>query len=147
MPPWRTTVETFEGSSPLSFEIVASASSAEPRCCTSKSGGTYSASITGVIGMTLISRTAPPEARASSTAVSSAGLTKSGSARSTGTRIFWNMAGLLPKARTAKSGSLAVRKRLVAAHVFAPAAQQVAGDIGERRPRQGREGEGPRHLD
>jgi len=37
-----------------------SASSDDWRCCTSKSGGTYSRSITGVIGSTLINRTVPP---------------------------------------------------------------------------------------
>ena len=44
--------------------MMASASSADLRCCTSKSGGTYSASITGVIGSTLTSRTEPPDVRA-----------------------------------------------------------------------------------
>ena len=43
-------------SKPLSLQMMASASSADLRCCASKSGGTYSASITGVSGNTLTSR-------------------------------------------------------------------------------------------
>src|SRR4051794_10334709 len=157
MPPWRTTVETFAGSSPLSFAIVASASSAEPRCCTSKSGGTYSSSITGVIGMTLIRRTAPPEAFASSTAVASAGLTNSGSARSTGTRIFWNMAALPKRAQdqsayilpqcAAKRARKSLGRGGLLPRFFAAAPQKIARDVGEPRRRQRREGQGAGHLD
>jgi hypothetical protein len=44
---------------PDSFATMASASSEVARCWASKSAGTYSASITGVIGMTLSRRTAP----------------------------------------------------------------------------------------
>ena len=43
MPPWRTVAETFVGSSPVSLQTIASASSADLRCCVSKSGGSYSA--------------------------------------------------------------------------------------------------------
>jgi hypothetical protein len=68
-----------------------SASSADLRCCTSKSGGTYSASITGVIARTFTSRTEPPDARAISVAVAMAGFARSVSARSTGTRILLYM--------------------------------------------------------
>src|ERR1043166_3740365 len=152
MPPWRTTVETFVASSPHSCATAARASSAELFCCTSKSGGTYSASITGVIGMTLTSRTAPLLPRASATAVSSAGLTNSGSARSTGTRILWYMAGSSQKrARTVHSATTRRPARvqsaggLLGSGLAAP--QQVAGDVGERRLGQGRERERTRHLD
>ncbi len=75
---------------------MASASSDDLRCCTSKSGGTYSASITGVIGSTLTSRTAPPDARAIAHAAAIAGLANSVSARSTGTRTCLYMTAPLP---------------------------------------------------
>src|SRR5262249_1582 len=68
-----------------------SASSADLRCCTSKSGGTYSANITGVMASTLTRRTNPPDLRAISIAALIAGLARSVSARSTGTRIFLYM--------------------------------------------------------
>src|ERR1019366_3443665 len=87
MPPCRTVPEICAPSSPHSRAMMPMASSADLRCCTSKSGGTYSASITGVIGSTLTRRTDPPDERASVTAASMAGLAKSVSARSIGTRI------------------------------------------------------------
>src|SRR5713101_5595556 len=71
--------------------MIVRASSADWRCWASKSDGTYFASITGVIGNTFMSRTAPPDAFASDTAVSIADLARSVSARSTGTRIFLNI--------------------------------------------------------
>src|SRR6266436_2605151 len=71
--------------------MIVSASSADWRCWASKSDGTYLATISGVIGNTLRSRTAPPDALASDTAVSIADLARSVSARSTGTRIFLNI--------------------------------------------------------
>src|SRR5262249_62254763 len=71
--------------------MMTSASSADWRCWASKSGGTYSASIDGVVGNTFKSRTEPPDALASDTAVSIADLARSVSARSTGTRIFLNI--------------------------------------------------------
>src|ERR1043166_5128223 len=91
MPPWRTFQLTWRASSPHSWAMIDSASSADWRCCASKSGGTYSASITGVIGSTLSRRTLPPEARTREMAVSIEGLASSVSARSTGTRICLNM--------------------------------------------------------
>ena len=48
-------------SSPLSCASLATDSSAVWRCWVSKSAGTYSASITGVIGKTLTIRTMPPD--------------------------------------------------------------------------------------
>ena len=63
MPPWRTVDETRATARARSpCRRSASASSADLRCCTSKSGGTYSASITGVSGSTLTSRIVPSEA-------------------------------------------------------------------------------------
>src|SRR5579871_3152933 len=59
MPPCRTVQLTCPPSRPHSLAMMASASSADWRCCTSKSGGTYSASITGVIGRTLSRRMLP----------------------------------------------------------------------------------------
>src|SRR5262249_4540678 len=52
------------------------------------SGGTYSASITGVSGSTLTKRIMPSDGPAIINAVATAGLARSGSARSIGTRIF-----------------------------------------------------------
>src|SRR5215510_6723530 len=91
MPPWRTVAETRAASRPHSWLMMPSASSADLRCWTSKSGGTYSASITGVIANTLTRRIDPPDVRAISIAVLIAGLARSVSARSTGTKIFLYM--------------------------------------------------------
>src|ERR1700682_3016441 len=91
MPPCRTTAEMRDGSMPDSRATIESASSEVSRCWASKSAGTYSASITGVIGSTFNSRTEPPEARESDTAVSIAALGRSVSARPTGTRIRLNI--------------------------------------------------------
>src|SRR5262249_59675209 len=60
-------------------------------CCASKAGGTSSASITGVIGITLSSRTLPRDSRTMLHAVPIAILASSVSARSTGTSILVNM--------------------------------------------------------
>src|ERR1700704_3413095 len=95
MPPWRTADETRPASSPVSRATIANASSADLRCCASKSGGTYSASITGVNGMILISRMVPPDCSTIITAVAIAGLASSGSVRSTGTSICLYMAAIL----------------------------------------------------
>src|SRR4029077_9011046 len=92
MPPWRTVEDTREGGKPVSLTTIESASSAAWRCCTSKSGGTYSASITGVSGSTLMKRISPSDGAAIISAVATAGLAKSGSARSIGTRILLYMA-------------------------------------------------------
>src|SRR5262249_60712729 len=92
MPPWRTVEDTREAGKPVSLTTMESASSAALRCCTSKSGGTYSASITGVSGSTLMKRIVPSDGAATSSAVATAGLAKSGSARSIGTRILLYMA-------------------------------------------------------
>ena len=69
MPPWRTIEETRAGSRPVSLATIASASSADLRCCASKSGGTYSASMTGVSGRTFINRMVPPDSWAIMSAV------------------------------------------------------------------------------
>src|SRR5215469_1164666 len=92
MPPWRTVDDTRAEGKPVSLTTMASASSAAFLCCTSKSGGTYSASITGVSGSTLTKRIMPPDGPAIINAVATAGLARSGSARSIGTRIFLYMA-------------------------------------------------------
>src|ERR1700709_2135590 len=91
MPPWRTTLEIRGASIPDSRATMMSASSDEARCCTSKSAGTYSASITGVIGSTLSSRTAPLQVCDNVAAVAIAGLARSVSARSIGTRMDLNI--------------------------------------------------------
>src|SRR5919198_6106713 len=92
MPPWRTVEDTREAGKPVSLTTMESASSAALRCCTSKSGGTYSASMTGVSGSTLMKRIVPSDGAAIIIAVATAGLAKSGSARSIGTRILLYMA-------------------------------------------------------
>src|SRR6266446_1451198 len=92
MPPWRTVDDTRAEGKPVSLTTMESASSAAFLCCTSKSGGTYSASITGVSGSTLTRRIMPSDGPAIINAVATAGLARSGSARSIGTRIFLYMA-------------------------------------------------------
>src|SRR6202045_2002007 len=85
--PCSTAVEILSGASPVSLATMAIASSADSRCCASKSGGTYSASITGVTGKTLIRRTEPFDSFAIISAVAMAGLASSTSERSIGTRM------------------------------------------------------------
>src|SRR5437763_15580253 len=80
--------------------MMASASSADFRCCTSKSGGTYSASITGVSGSTLTSRMLPFDWFAIMMAAAMAGLASAPSVRSIGTRIFLYMAPSLSLSRS-----------------------------------------------
>src|SRR5580658_9411534 len=87
-----TTLEILSGASPTSLATMAIASSAEARCCASKSGGTYSASITGVVGKTLTRRRTPLDSFAIIRAVAMAGLASSTSARSIGTRMRLYMA-------------------------------------------------------
>src|SRR6185312_5752691 len=91
MPPWRTTLEIRAASMPDSRATMASASSEVWRCWVSKSAGTYSASITGVIGNTLSRRTAPCQVCDSVAAVAIAGFARSVSARSIGTRMDLNI--------------------------------------------------------
>src|SRR6266568_9311447 len=91
MPPCRTTVEMRDAAMPDSCATIASASSEVSRCWASKSAGTYSASITGVIGNTLSSRTAPFQVCDSVAAVAIAGFARSVSARSSGTRMDLNI--------------------------------------------------------
>src|SRR5215468_585062 len=78
-------------SMPDSRATMASASSEVCRCWVSKSAGTYSASITGVIGITLRIRTVPFIACDSVAAVAIAGRARSVSARSIGTRMDLNI--------------------------------------------------------
>src|SRR5580704_16882282 len=85
--PCSTTAEILSGPSPVSLATMAIASSAEARCCASKSGGTYSASIAGVVGNTLTRRMAPSDSLAIIKAEAMAGLASSTSARSIGTRM------------------------------------------------------------
>src|SRR6266436_5662043 len=87
MPPCRTAVEMREASMPDSRATMASASSEVWRCWVSKSAGTYSASITGVIGSTFKRRTAPLQVCDSVAAVAIAGFARSVSERSIGTRM------------------------------------------------------------
>src|ERR1700761_3065934 len=91
MPPWRTTLDIRAASMPNSRATMASASSEVWRCWVSKSAGTYSASITGVIGSTFKRRTAPLQVCDSVAAVAIAGLARSVSARSIGTRMELNI--------------------------------------------------------
>jgi hypothetical protein len=65
-----------------------SLSCAVARCCPSKSGGTYSASIAGVTGSTLMRRTTALLSFAIITALAIAGLASSASARSIGTKML-----------------------------------------------------------
>src|ERR1700685_3498042 len=95
--PCSTALEILSGASPVSLATMAIASSAEARCCASKSGGTYSASITGVVGRTLTRRSEPLDSFAIIRAVAMAGLASSTSARSIGTRMRRYMAGPLVK--------------------------------------------------
>src|ERR1700722_19840721 len=91
MPPWRTTLEMRAASMPDSRATIASASSEVCRCWVSKSAGTYSASITGVIGNTFSRRTEPFQVLDSVAAVAIAGFARSVSARSSGTRMELNI--------------------------------------------------------
>src|ERR1700733_10811350 len=94
MPPCRTTLEMRAASMPDSRATMASASSEVWRCWVSKSAGTYSASITGVIGSTFRSRTLPLQVCDSVAAVAIAGFASSVSARSIGTRMDLNISRL-----------------------------------------------------
>src|SRR5258707_12555990 len=107
MPPCRTTLEIRCGSMPDSRATMASASSEVWRCWASKSAGTYSASITGVIGNTLRRRTAPLQVCDSVAAVAIAGFARSVSARSIGTRIELNICASLSVISLAQIGGLA----------------------------------------
>src|SRR3981189_2734013 len=109
MPPWRTTLEMRDASMPDSRATMASASSEVWRCWVSKSAGTYSASITGVIGNTLRSRTDPLQVCDSVAAVAIAGLARSVSAKSIGTRMELNICASVagankPKIKVAAGG-------------------------------------------
>src|SRR4051812_4221538 len=81
---------------PDSRATIESASSEVARCWASKSAGTYSASITGVIGSTLSSRTVPFQVCDSVAAVAIAGFARSVSARSSGTRMDLNICASCP---------------------------------------------------
>src|SRR3954447_13275186 len=80
-------------SMPDSRATMVSASSEVARCWVSKSAGTYSASITGVIGSTLSRRAEPLQVCDSVAAVAIAGFARSVSARSIGTRMDLNIGG------------------------------------------------------
>src|SRR5947208_1646713 len=91
MPPGRIVFEMRSAGMPASRATIVSASSDDCRCWVSKSAGTYSASITGVIGNTLSNLTRPPEPPVNSAALAIAGFAYSASARSIGTRMFLNI--------------------------------------------------------
>src|ERR1019366_4692437 len=112
MPPCRTTVEMRAASMPDSRATMASASSEVWRCWVSKSAGTYSASITGVIGSTLRSRTAPLQVCDNVAAVAIAGFARSVSARSIGTRMDLNICASGCGASLAQNQVLATRRRV-----------------------------------
>src|SRR6267142_225665 len=103
MPPWRTTLEMREASIPDSRATMASASSEVWRCWMSKSAGTYSASITGVIGNTFKRRTVPLQVCDSVAAVAIAGFARSVSARSSGTRMDLNICASVCEANVAQN--------------------------------------------
>src|SRR5450755_1865275 len=107
MPPCRTTVEMRAASIPDSRATMASASSEVWRCWVSKSAGTYSASITGVIGSTLRSRTAPLQVCDNVAAVAIAGF-----ARSIGTRMDLNICASGCGSSLAQNQVLATRRRV-----------------------------------
>src|ERR1700682_2924523 len=95
MPPCRPTLEMRGASMPDSRATMASASSEAWRCWVSKSAGTYSASITGVIGNTFSRRTVPLQVCDSVAAVAIAGFARSVSERSIGTRMDLNICASL----------------------------------------------------
>src|SRR3984893_5938149 len=97
MPPCRTALEMRGASMPDSRATMASASSEVWRCWTSKSAGIYPASITGVIAITLRSRTMPLQGCDSVAAVAIAGFARSVSARSIGTRMDLNICASLSR--------------------------------------------------
>src|SRR5713226_3993395 len=143
MPPCRTTLEIREASMPDSRATIESASSEVWRCWLSKSAGTYSASITGVIGNTLRSRTAPCQVCDSVAAVAIAGFARSVSARSIGTRMDLNICASLCEASVAQNEVLATRRRRLLArgllqHLRAdeqhqlPAAESHVGPVVDR---------------
>src|SRR6266851_3705493 len=103
MPPWRTTLEMRDASMPDSRATMASASSEVWRCWMSKSAGTYSASITGVIGNTFRRRTVPLQVRDSVAAVAIAGFARSVSVRSSGTRMDLNICASVCEANVAQN--------------------------------------------
>src|SRR5882724_8292481 len=113
LPPCRTTLEMREVSMPDSRATMASASSEVWRCWVSKSAGTYSASITGVIGKTLSRRTVPFQVCDSVAAVAIAGFARSESARSSGTRMELNICASVLVINLAQFGH-PDRQRLVA---------------------------------
>src|SRR6202035_1622713 len=134
--PKSTTVEILSGASPVSLATMAIASSAEARCCASKSGGTYSASITGVIGKTLTRRIEPFDSFAIIKAVAMAGLANSTSARSIGTRMRRYMSHPFRKTLIRRRGDQlrrdeALQPAGVAMH-FRPV---VEGEIDDDKPR------------
>src|SRR4051812_36997797 len=89
---------------PDSRATMDNASSAVSRCWASKSAGTYSASITGVIGITLSRRTLPFQVCANVAAVAIAGFARSVSARSIGTSIDLNISPLPRVQYTLRAG-------------------------------------------
>src|ERR1700694_2607729 len=107
MPPCRTTLEMRGASIPDSRATMASASSEVWRCWVSKSAGTYSASITGVIGITLRRRIMPFQVCDSVAAVAIAGFARSVSARSIGTRMDLNICASVSVFRLAQTGAAA----------------------------------------
>src|SRR3954469_7447362 len=151
MPPWRTTLEIRAASMPDSRATMVSASSDEARCCTSKSAGTYSASITGVIGSTLSSPTEPLQVCDSVAAVAIAGFARSVSARSIGTRMDLNIARLRLRNHcsifSCPGRDAALLQRCIAepgpyqapAFVTAPALQRTASQVLRAALRPGNE--------
>src|SRR6266480_4547124 len=118
MPPCRTTAEMCWASMPDSRATIASASSEVWRCWLSKSAGTYSASITGVIGSTLRRRTAPLQVCDSVAAVAIAGFARSVSARSIGTRMDLNICASVGAANVAQNAATGRMARLIAGRLL-----------------------------
>src|SRR4051812_6461366 len=137
-------------SMPDSRATMASASSEVRRCWVSKSAGTYSASITGVICSTFKSRTEPFQVCDNVAAVAIAGLARSVSARSIGTRMDLNIcASCWSKfsTRAARCPPASLVRRLLQqsgtgeAHEFAAAKRHLApvvdGKVEDREARGG----------
>src|SRR6516165_10343918 len=134
MPPWRTDVDTRSGGSPISLAMMPSASSAAFLCCTSKSGGTYSASMTGVSGKTLIRRMLPFDCAAIISAAAIAGLASVVSARSIGIRMFLYIAAMLSSLAICRRQRTRGDEALEAAAMRMQLSPLVAGKIDDDQP-------------
>src|SRR3974377_1745555 len=119
MPPWRTDVDTRSGGRPISLAMMLSASSAAFLCCTSKSGGTYSASMTGVSGNTLTRRMLPFDCAAIINPAAIAGLASGATAGSDGNKE------VLVQGESLSPQAIGHRQRTGGDEAFQPAAMRM----------------------